>query len=87
MIGRAFLHGLHDVSVWIIPALMLPPIIGPVGAIIARRRSLMVRLVWATTISISITFIIRSNFNHTFNMDGLVVAVLAGIASISRLDG
>lgn len=82
-LGRAFLHGLQDISVWIFPAVMIPPMVGSIGAVIGRRRSLAVRLVWAIAITIPVTIMVRSIFVQGFDAEDLVIAGLAGLLAAS----
>lgn len=80
-LGRAFLHGLQDASVWILLIVMLPPMLGSIGAIIARHKRLRVRLAWSIAITIAIMIIIRSGSAQGFGIDALIVAGLAGLVS------
>lgn len=82
-LGRAFLHGLQDLSVWLLPAVMLPPIVGSIGAMIARRRRLTVRLVYVIAITFAMVFVIRSMFVQDLRADNFMIAGLAGLVSIA----
>ncbi|WP_298846134.1 hypothetical protein [uncultured Salinicola sp.] len=82
-LGRAFVHGLQDLSVWLLPAVMFPPVIGSIGAMMARRRRLPVRLAYTILITVVIVFAIRSIFVQDLRPDGLVIAGLAGLVSVT----
>lgn len=82
-LGRAFLHGLQDLSVWLLPAVMLPPIVGSIGAMIARRRRLTVRLAYVIAITFAMVFVIRSMFVQDLRADNFMIAGLAGLVSIA----
>ena len=82
-LGRAFVHGLQDLSVWLLPAVMFPSVVGSIGAMIARRRRLPVRLAYTILITFVIVFAIRSIFVQDLSPDGLVIAGLAGLVSVT----